>query len=130
MNTRINRINPATGAIELQAVYTNSETIAENAALYLASLCNFHNWWDTARMERYRQAVTTTKHGNAVFQHNGIDYIAIEVKPKKPGKIHVFCMNETGHIVGGLATTNERTAADYMQRKNNAGLVTIKTVTK
>ena len=130
MNTRINRINPVTGAIELQAVYTNSETIAENAALYLASLCNFHNWWDTTKMERYRQAVTTTKHGNAVFQHNGIDYIAIEVKPKKAGKIHVFCMNETGHIVGGLATTNERTAAEYMQRKNNAGLVTIKTVKK
>ena len=130
MNTRINRINPVTGAIELQSVYTNSETIAENAALYLASLCNFHNWWDTARMERYRQAVTTTKHGNAVFQHNGIDYIAIEVKPKQAEKIHVFCMNENGHIVGGLATTNERTAAAYMQRKNNAGLVTIKTVTK
>ena len=130
MNTRINRINPVTGAIELQAVYTNSETIAENAALYLASLCNFHNLWDTARMERYRQAVTTTKHGNAVFQHNGIDYIAIEVKPAKTEKIHVFCMNENGHIVGGLATTNERTAAEYMQRKNNAGLVTIKTVRK
>ena len=130
MNTRINRINPVTGAIELQAVYTNSETIAENAALYLADLCHFHNWWDNAQMERYRQAVTTTKHGNAVFQHNGIDYIAIEVKPKQTEKIHVFCMNETGHIVGGLLTTNERTAAEYMQRKNNAGLVTIKTVAK
>ena len=130
MNTRINRINPVTGAIELQAVYTNSETIAENAALYLADLCHFHNWWDNAKMERYRQAVTTTKHGNAVFQHNGIDYIAIEVKPKQSEKIHVFCMNETGHIVGGLLTTNERTAAEYMQRKNNAGLLTIKTVAK
>ena len=130
MNTRINRINPVTGAIELQAVYTNSETIAENAALYLADLCHFHNWWDNAKMERYRQAVTTTKHGNAVFQHNGIDYIAIEVKPKQAEKIHVVCMNENGHIVGGLLTTNERTAAEYMQRKNNAGLVTIKTIAK
>lgn len=43
-------------------------------------------------------------------------------------KIHIFCMNEAGQIVAGLLTTNEATAAAYMQRKTAAGLVAIKKV--
>lgn len=43
-------------------------------------------------------------------------------------KIHIFCMNELGQIVAGLLTSNPQTAAAYIQRKNAAGLVTIKKV--
>ena len=37
-------------------------------------------------------------------------------------------MNELGQIVAGLLTSNPQTAAAYIQRKNAAGLVTIKKV--
>jgi hypothetical protein len=37
-------------------------------------------------------------------------------------------MNEAGRIVGGLLTSNERTAAEYINRKQANGLLTIKTV--
>ncbi len=43
-------------------------------------------------------------------------------------KIHVFVMNEAGRIVGGLLTSSERTAAEYINRKQANGLLTIKTV--
>ena len=43
-------------------------------------------------------------------------------------KITIYCMNEAGHIVGGIVTTNTATAAAYMQRKQAAGLITIKRV--
>ena len=42
-------------------------------------------------------------------------------------KIQVFCMNEAGHITGGIITNNPDTAAAYMQRKQQKGLITIKT---
>ena len=37
-------------------------------------------------------------------------------------------MNEAGNIVAGMLTSNPQTAADYIQRKTAAGLVTIKKV--
>ena len=45
-------------------------------------------------------------------------------------KIHIFCMNEAGQIVAGLLTTNEATAAAYVQRKQANGFITIKTTAK
>lgn len=42
-------------------------------------------------------------------------------------KIQIYCMNEAGHITGGLITNNPDTAAAYMQRKQQKGLITIKT---
>ena len=43
-------------------------------------------------------------------------------------KYRIFCMNEDGRIVCGLLTSNQETAAAYMQRKTAAGLVAIKKV--
>ena len=42
-------------------------------------------------------------------------------------KIQIYCMNEAGQITGGLITSNPDTAAAYMQRKQQKGLITIKT---
>ena len=42
-------------------------------------------------------------------------------------KITIYCMNEAGHIVGGIVTSDTAAAA-YMQRKQAAGLITIKRV--
>lgn len=43
-------------------------------------------------------------------------------------KITIYCMNEAGHIVGGIVTSDTAAAAAYMQRKQAAGLITIKRV--
>ena len=43
-------------------------------------------------------------------------------------KIRIFCMDAAGQIVCGLLTSNNETAAAYIQRKTAAGLVAIKKV--
>ena len=45
-------------------------------------------------------------------------------------KYRIFCMNEDGRIVCGLLTSNQETAAAYMQRKQANGYITIKNVVK
>lgn len=40
-------------------------------------------------------------------------------------EIHIFCMNNEGRIVCGMMTHNEKTASDYVSRKNAIGLITI-----
>ncbi|MBQ3989646.1 MAG: hypothetical protein II630_02285 [Bacteroidales bacterium] len=43
-------------------------------------------------------------------------------------KINIVCMDENGHIACGMMTSNEKTANDYIRRKNALGLITIKQV--
>jgi len=40
-------------------------------------------------------------------------------------KINIVCMDENGRIVCGMMTHSERTASDYVRRKNAIGLITI-----
>lgn len=77
MNTKINRVN-ADGTIETVSWYTNEETVKENAALYLAHLHNFHNWWDNRVMDRFRQQIKLSIHNIAIFEYNGITYTAMQ----------------------------------------------------
>lgn len=41
--------------------------------------------------------------------------------------IKVYCMDAFGRIVCGIITSNEATAADYINRKQEKGFITIKT---
>ena len=45
-------------------------------------------------------------------------------------KIVIYCMNAEGRVVCGMMTTNEQTATDYINRKHQNGLLTIKTIVK
>ena len=40
-------------------------------------------------------------------------------------KIKIYCMDAEGRIVCGMMTHNEKTAGDYVRRKNAIGLITI-----
>lgn len=42
-------------------------------------------------------------------------------------KIKVYCMDALGNIVCGIVTSNEALAADYINRKQEKGFITIKT---
>lgn len=42
-------------------------------------------------------------------------------------KIKVYCMDAFGRIVCGIVTSNETTAAEYINRKQEKGFITIKT---
>lgn len=43
-------------------------------------------------------------------------------------KINIYCMDAAGRIVCGLLTSNETTAAAFMQRKQEKGFIIIKKV--
>lgn len=42
-------------------------------------------------------------------------------------KIKVYCMDAFGRMVCGIVTSSEATAADYINRKQEKGFITIKT---
>lgn len=43
-------------------------------------------------------------------------------------KYNIYCMDAAGRIVGGLLTSNQATAAAYVQRMTKNGFITIKNV--
>ena len=87
---------------------TEKHTIEEKISIFIEILkgCVFYQ-----NKEIIHTELTTNKEGKAM-------------------KIKVYCMDAFGRIVCGIVTSSEATAADYINRKQANGLITIKTTAK